>query len=263
MTEITIHKMIAFPNGMARYSPLRFRVFDTCRLRYRYQYVDKVRARLRPSDTAGSLVHRVLFDFFSKVPREEHTPERLLQMFEDGWNALSPRYLQMPGVDQHRAASVRQLENFAAHHDLHAEPLAIEAYLQVDVAPRVTLFGRMDRIDEEPDGTLHIIDYKTGEQPSEVEARQIRLYAIMVERELERMVSKASFWYLDDGTTSTETLDDSVKRLALEEMLAAVEEMQRITDFPPTIAEHCAHCPYYHACEARLEIDRRRKAEGW
>ena len=40
---------------MTRYSPLRFRVFDTCRLRYRYQYVDKARAYLRPADTAGSL----------------------------------------------------------------------------------------------------------------------------------------------------------------------------------------------------------------
>ena len=52
---------------MARYSPLRFRVFDACRLRYRYQYVDRIPARLRPQDTAGSLVHRVLCDFFSKL----------------------------------------------------------------------------------------------------------------------------------------------------------------------------------------------------
>ncbi len=248
---------------MARYSPLRFRVFDTCRLRYKYQYIDKVRARLRPSDTAGTLVHRVLCDFFLKVPPSRRTNELLLQMFSEGWDALSPRYLSMPGVDLHREASARQLENFGEHHDIHAEPFAIEAYIQLEVAPGVTLFGRMDRIDEEADGTLHIIDYKAGEQPSEVEARQIRLYAIMVERELERTVSKASFWYLDDGTTSTEILDESVKRLALAEMLAAVEEMQRISDFPPTIGAHCEHCPYLHVCAFRPEIERRRKAEGW
>jgi putative RecB family exonuclease len=248
---------------MSRYSPLRFRVFDSCRLRYRYQYVDKVRARLRPSDTAGTLVHRVLCDFFTKVPSEEHTTAVLFQMFEDGWNALSPRYLQMKGVEVHREASVRQLQNFAEHFDLRAEPFAVEAYLQVEMTPEVTLFGRIDRVDEEPDGTLHIIDYKTGEQADEVEARQIRLYAIMVERELERTVSKASFWDLDHGSSWTETLDESVKRLAVDEMLAAVEEMQRITDYPPTIAEHCAYCPYYHACEVRPEIDARRAAEGW
>ena len=51
---------------MARVSPLKVRVFETCRLRFHYQYVDRdesrVRPRLRPADTAGSLVHRVLCD---------------------------------------------------------------------------------------------------------------------------------------------------------------------------------------------------------
>jgi RecB family exonuclease len=184
-------------------------------------------------------------------------------MFEHGWNALSPRYLRMEGVEVHREASVRQLRNFVEHFDLSAEPFAVEAHLQVEITPEVTLFGRIDRVDEEPDGTLHIIDYKTGEHADEVEARQIRLYAIMVERELERTASKASFWNLDEGSSWTETLDESVKWLALEEMLAAVEEMQRVTEYPPTIAEHCAHCPYYRACEVRPEIDRRRDGEGW
>jgi hypothetical protein len=85
----------------------------------------------------------------------------------------------------------------------------------------------------------------------------------MVERELGRSVSRASFWYLDEGTTLTEELDDSVKRLALEDVLAAVEAMEQITEYPSTIAPHCAHCPYLYACEERPEILRRREAEGW
>ena len=248
---------------MLRFSPLRLRVFESCRLRYRYQYVDKIGARLRPSDTAGTLVHRVLGDFFSKVASADRAAGRLVEMFEIGWAALSPRYLRMDGAEGWRQASVAQLRNFARHHNLAAEPFAVEAYLQAEVAPGVILFGRMDRIDEEPDGTLHIIDYKAGEPRDEVDASQVRLYAIMVERGLARIVSKVSFWYLDDGTAWTETLDDSVKRLALQDMLAAVEEMQRISDFPPTIAPHCAHCPYLHACEVRADIERRRKVEGW
>jgi putative RecB family exonuclease len=186
-----------------------------------------------------------------------------MQIFEDGWAALSPRYLKMPGVERFYEASIQQLNHFSRLHDPKTEPFAVEAYLQVEVAPGITLFGRMDRIDEEPDGSLHIIDYKAGEQPDEIDARQIRLYAIMVERELGRAVSHASFWYLDGGTTLTEELDDSVKRLALEDALAAVEAMEQVTEFPATIAPHCAHCPYLYACEERPEILRRRDAEGW
>jgi putative RecB family exonuclease len=248
---------------MARYSPLRFRVLDTCRLRYRYQYVDKARAYLRPGDTAGSLVHRVLCDFFTKVPRPERTEERLLRIFEDGWEALAPSYKRVPGVEEYHAAGVDQLRNFARVFGLDAEPYAVEAYLQVDVAPGVTLFGRMDRIDEEPDGTLHIIDYKTGTAPDEIDAKQLMLYAIMVEQELTNRVSKASFWYLDDGQVWTTALEDEDKRRAFEEMLAAAQEMENISEFLPTIGPHCAHCPYLKGCEVRREIAARREAEGW
>lgn len=248
---------------MLRVSPLRVRVFQACRLRYRYQYVDRLPARLRPSDTAGSLVHRVLCDFFSKVPREERTEDRLLSMFEEGWQALSPRYRRIPGVEDLHRAGAQQLRRFARQHDLTAEPFLVEPYLQVEVAPGIVLFGRVDRIDREPDSTLHIVDYKTGAQPDEVDAGQLRLYAIMAEEKLDIPVSRLSFWYLDDGETWTAALSDEEKRTIRDELLSVAREMVAVTDFPPTIGPHCGHCPYLHACEYRGEVERRRAAEGW
>jgi RecB family exonuclease len=248
---------------MARYSPLRFRVFDTCRLRYRYQYVDRVPARLRPQDTAGSLVHRVLCDFFSKVKLDERSEKRLIRMFEEGWEALSPRYRRMKGVDQLREDSIKQLGLFAAQHDISAAPLLVEPYLQVEVAPGVTLFGRVDRIDEEADGCMHVIDYKTGSHPDEVDAGQLRLYAIMAEESLRRPVSRISFWNLDDGFVSTAALSDDEKRRTRSDLLAAVQRMNEISEFPPNIGPHCGHCPYLYACAERAEIQRKRESEGW
>jgi len=248
---------------MFRLSPLRIRVLNTCRLRYRYQYVERIPPRLRPQDTGGTLVHNVLCDFFAKVRRPERVQERLIDMFQKGWDALSPRYRRIPGVDRLRLRSIEQLQRFAQQHDLQAEPFMVEAYLQVQLAPDVLLFGRMDRIDQEPDGTLHVIDYKTGAHPEEVDAAQLRLYAIMVEEKLERSVSRASFWYLDDGLTWTTELTTEEKRRALDEALAAATEMQTLTEFPANIAPHCAHCPYLYACQYRDEIAQRRQAEGW
>jgi len=248
---------------MFRLSPLRVRVFQGCKLRYKYQYVDKLPARLRAQDTAGTLVHNVLADFFAKLPPEERSAERLLSMFEERWQALSPRYLRMPGVDELRKSSLEQLRRFTEEADLQAQPYLIEAYFQTWLAPDVILGGRMDRVDEQADGTLHVIDYKTGEAPEEVDAGQLRLYAIMVEEKLERPVSQASFWYLDDGSVWTIELTEEEKRQALEDALTAFREMMKESVYPPTIGKHCAYCPYLYACDYRQEIAQRRQAEGW
>lgn len=249
--------------SMTKVSPLKVRVFNTCRLRFRYQYVDKIRSRLRIADTAGSLVHRVLCDIFSKVAKEERTPEWLMGLFEEYWTALSPRYLRMEGVDQLRDDAAEQLQRFAQQHGLDAEPLMVEPYFQVEVTEEVTLFGRVDRIDENPDGTLTIIDYKTGSAPDEVEANQLYLYAIMIEAELRRRVSQISFWYLDDGAVWTTEFTDAERDETRAGLLAVVEEMANVSEFPPTIGPHCGHCPYLHACEVRDEIAAVRKRERW
>ena len=248
---------------MPRISALKVRIFGTCRLRFRYQYVDKLRARLRPADTAGSLVHRVLCDFFTKVPRGERNEETLVRLFEEGWTALSAGYHRIPGVEVHHEASLRQLANFARDFDLGAEPLMAEPYFQEEVALGVTLFGRLDRIDEEADGTLHVIDYKGGAQPEEIDPQQLRIYAFLAERALDRQVSKASFWYLDDGTEWTTGLVAGDGQATLDAVLAAVREMEAATEFPATIGRHCAGCPYLYACEVRDEIAGRRQREGW
>ena len=251
---------------MSRVSPLKIRVFQGCRLRFRYQYVEKderTRPRLRPADTAGSLAHRVLCDFFTKVPENERDRERLLSMFEDGWRALSPGYHRIPGVEKYRASSLQQLNNFADVFGLDARPFMVEPYFQVEVEEGLTLFGRLDRLDEEPDGTLHIIDYKTGSQPGDIDPGQLVFYAILVEAKLGRTVSKASFWYLDDGSTWTMEFSDEDKRRAREQLMVTVQEMESVGEFPPTIGPHCPDCPFYKVCEFREQIDAERAREDW
>lgn len=250
-------------SGVLRLSALRLRVFEGCRLRYKYQYIERRRPRLRLHDTAGTLVHNVLCDFFAKTPAAERTAEGLLALFDQRWAALSARYRRIPGVEELRRDARAQLERFAREEDLAAQPFLMEAYFQVPLAPDVLLLGRIDRVDEEQDGSLSVLDYKSGEPPEEIDSRQLYLYAVMVEKQLQRRVTRGSFWYLGDGRRVSIALDEAGKAQAEARAIAAARAMSSETEFAPTISRRCASCPYLTGCEYRGEVERRRRAEGW
>lgn len=244
-----------------RLSPLKARVFRLCRLRYRYQYVDRLPPRLRLQDTFGTCLHNTLSAFY-RLPPNERDKARLLEIFEAKWSALSPRYRLLPGAEDLHRRGHDLLSQFAAAHDLHAKPFLLEPYLEVHIAPDILLVGRPDRVDEEGD-YLHIIDYKTGEPPQEVDAVQLRFYAIMVQEGLARRVGRVSFWYLDGGRLWTALIRPEDLALAQEEALTLATEIRQEVIFPASVGPHCAHCPFLSMCQYRDEIAQRRQAEGW
>jgi putative RecB family exonuclease len=187
----------------------------------------------------------------------------MLALFNDGWRALSAGYHRIPGVGQYYDNSVRQLRNYMEYFAPIGDPYLVEPYIQADLQPGVTLFGRLDRVDEASDGTLHVIDYKGGSLPGDIDASQLVFYAVMAEIKFERTVARASFWYLDDGSAWTMDLTEADKERARMELLATIDEISGTAEFPATIAPHCAGCPYLHGCDARDGIAAARAREGW
>jgi len=248
---------------MLKLSPLRLRVFRRCKLRYRYQYVDRLPPRPGPQDVVGALVHATLRDFFAYVPVHDRDVERLVTLLSEKWEALVFRLGSPVEREAWRQRAEAQMRRFSHQHDLSLRPLALEAYYEVPVSDQVTLVGRIDRVDEEPDGGLHLIDYKTAARPPEVDVDQLYLYAIMLERKLLRPLRRASYFYLEEGDVwsiypTREELAES-----LSQALATAEGMAAEQDFLATVGRHCAGCPYLAVCAQRDKIAQLRQEEGW
>lgn len=60
----------------------------------------------------------------------------------------------------------------------------------------VVLMGNFDFVGEMQDGSLHVLDFKTGAK-DEKDPLQLYIYAILAEANLGKKVARASFWYLD------------------------------------------------------------------
>jgi len=242
-----------------RVSPERLRTFRRCRLRYRYQYVDRLPGRPSPGDILGAVIHAALHDFFRYVSPSERDEERLITILDEKWQVLARR----PSAEGLRERAEGQLRLFAREEDLSVQPLALESPFQVPLSEGVALVGRVDRVDQEPDGGLHIIDYKTGPRPEQPDVEQLHLYAIMVARTLSGPLRRASYYYLELGdvlsiSPDRQELDDVARRA-----LTTAEEMVAETEFPATVGRHCAGCPYLYLCAERDRIAQVRQEEGW
>jgi len=93
-----------------------------------------------------------------------------------------------------------------------AEEAGLEEKVQLSgkLRGKIVLNGKVDFIGEQPDGSLHILDFKTGSK-DEDDPTQLYIYAILAESNLGKPVSKISYWYLDRDSTPKEAVLDPLE----------------------------------------------------
>ncbi|NMC83490.1 MAG: PD-(D/E)XK nuclease family protein [Armatimonadetes bacterium] len=141
-------------------SPTKISAFLRCRRFYWFRYIQKYQTRPRAEFTFGAALHRSLDAFHGATERP--TVETLQAQFREGWTTAG---FKTPEEAQ-RALEAAQgiLEKYhqeAPPPEAAPEILLREKMLRVDCGEYV-LMGRVDRVDRHPDGTLEIIDYKSG-----------------------------------------------------------------------------------------------------
>jgi DNA helicase-2/ATP-dependent DNA helicase PcrA len=136
-------------------------------------------------------------------------------------------------------------------------PVALEGWFKVKVGEYV-INGRIDRVDQLPDGALEIIDYKTGNSKEKLDTddkQQLLLYHIAAETLPEYRhlgpVGKLTFYYVNDNIrTSFQATEKDVEKLK-EKLVTTIERIKE-GDFTPTPGPFvCKYCEFRNICEFR------------
>ncbi len=164
----------------------------------------------------GTAVHRILEVFVAQRPQAETTAQaraRLQSIAE----AVFASEIPFPATRAlWLARLMRAADHFLTQDGKHGgTALAVEERGALPVAGTpFTLTGTPDRIDRLPDGTLHLIDYKTGAAPKaadqETHRKQLLFAAVMAEnggfaKLGPNVVSKISYISLGSGDKAVET----------------------------------------------------------
>jgi putative RecB family exonuclease len=196
----------------------------------------------------GDHVHAALKDFFSVTPTDERNITKLENLLREKWQRNRKGFKDREDEKRWGQKAIKQLQWFVQNQDLSITPFKVEDYHKVALTENITLIGRIDRIDQEADDSLHIIDYKTGKLPAEIDQIQLHIYALILSKELLLPVSKASYLYLEPGkwhTIEPTTVDLEKARSYIIDL---VDKICAERAYPATPNEYCGNCDFFEIC---------------
>ena len=256
-----------------KFSFSQLAAFATCPLQYKFAFILKIPAA---SDKAslifGRVLHNTLYNFLlpilsetkkiqaslfadEKVPPKTEdliNTKRLAALYQEFWqpDGYKDKEERAAYLEKGRLALNRFFDDYQKNPP--AEILFLEKKFSFKIGADV-IKGTMDRVDRLADGSLEIIDYKTGKNKTKLEfkdKRQLILYKIFLEEFLGEKVSQLSYYYLESGEkfsfNATEKEIEKLKSGVIEE-IAAIKNR----NFSPTPSPMCAFCDFRTICEFR------------
>jgi putative RecB family exonuclease len=245
-------------------SPTKFSAFLACPLKYRWTYEDnRGRWYLRAKSyySFGSTLHKVLQRFHDEGDIGVGTTSEVLATYEESWiqAGFSSAEEMQEAFGEGRQILERHVANSVAQ-PREAKVLLVEKQLRLSFQDDFDLVGRIDRVDEHPDGTLEIIDYKSGRMEvseADIEADlAMGIYQVLLAEKYPDRPIKATIVALRSGESaswSLSTEDLEVLRQDLHElgkhMLATNWE-----EYHPTPKALCGHCDFLPLCRQYPEF---------
>ena len=244
-------------------SPSKITAFTNCPLAFRFSVVEHLPEPPSPAALKGTLVHRALELLFTEYPRGSRSRESAQKALDAAWHELQGGD-ELDGLGLDEAETIIFLSDARVLVDRYLEledPDAVRAIgLEMNLSTEidgVTVRGIIDRLDELDDGTLAVVDYKTGRAPRHEQSRSrlsgVQMYALMCEAELGRRPSVVRLLYLRDRIVISAAPTDQAMRGTRQRALgvwSAIERACKEDDFRPNPSSLCRFCAFQDYCPA-------------
>jgi putative RecB family exonuclease len=251
-------------------SPTRLSTYLQCPRKYDFQYLKKLPTKPSPHLDRGSNVHAALRDWL-RLPPADRTWERMVDLYRAAWRANMPYFRDRRDElrDELRDWGERgkaMLRRFVDETPPDLEPLAIEKWVGIDFGD-IEVRGKVDRVDALPDGSLRVVDYKTGRFPKDPTRERAKDLAAAVYARgastnfVGAPVADVEYLYLDTMERLTFTIDDAwqaQREMAVATLARGALDAEKSGNLPPTPSPLCGWCDFKARCpEGQAFLDAR------
>jgi len=247
---------------MSTYSNSKLSCFESCPLKYRYIYIDKLEKPVEQTAEMflGSRVHEALEKLYKDLKfQKENTLEELVEFFNSewakNWNPNITIVRKEYNQDNYRKMGEKYISDyFRRYHPFNqSNTIGLEQKitLSLDTEGRYRITGYIDRLDCR-DGVYEIHDYKTGVVTAHSyleEDRQLPIYALAVKHHYHDAKKIILVWHFlsadkEHVLTKTDEQLESLKK----EIIGTINEIESAADFLPRKTSLCDWCEFRTIC---------------
>ncbi len=264
----------------AAFSFSQIKSYATCPYQYKLAHILRIPSRGNASFSFGQTMHGALHEFYQKIQEINKSEQGSLFGILSAPAAPKNKKIKAPALEEllalykkhwledwykspsQREAYFKKGEEilrlfYQTQEDNWTAPVCLESWFKIKIGDYL-LRGRLDRIDQMPDGALEIIDYKTGKAKDKVTGEdkdQLLIYQIAVEQLPEYQAigrpAKLTYVYLNDNIRVS-FLGEEKEKAKLEEKLRATIGAIHSGNFLATPGKFvCEHCDFKDVCDYR------------
>jgi putative RecB family exonuclease len=247
--------------GLETLSPSRASDFKHCPQLFKFRAIDRLPEPATVYQARGTTAHLALQRLFD-LPAEQRTPERLYDLFRRAWAEIRGTEFEglFASVEEERAWGLESLDLLANYFSIEDptsfDPIDRELDMLEDL-DGIVIRGILDRMEEGPDGSLVITDYKTGKAPPEQYALPaffaLKIYALLIRRRTGRTPDEIKLMYLNGPTVYRIPVNDAQLDAMDRQLRALWNAIDRAIDedrFPPRVSRLCDWCSFQSICPA-------------
>jgi RecB family exonuclease len=238
------------------YSPSRLQVYQACARRYYYQYVIKVPRKREAAQSVGISLHGALEEVRAAGGVTATGMDGALALLLGRWESEG---FATPAEEAEAKARAEQMlrEYLSRFGDGPGQPVLIEKKLEAPFEG-VPFLGIVDRVDRLPDGTLELIDYKSGRDRGLTQPlrQQLAIYRHLIHDQLGEAPHSIAIHHLATSTRVAVELAAEEWEAALRTAAASARAIETDEDYRPEVGPACSRCDYTSRCLAYKRYQR-------
>ena len=266
-TTLSNFKFIIYFKKMAIYSHSRLSTFEQCPLKFKFQYIDKIKPDIQQSIEGflGNKIHDTLEWIYSQASNGRiFQLDDILKFYIENWHREINSDIKIVKEEYNMEYYFNQGIKFLIDYFLKYSPFkdnTIECekriLIDLDSEGKYKLQGYIDRLVHHKETNIfEIHDYKTGgflkSQEELDKDRQLALYSIGIREMFENVVDVDLIWHFlafNKKMTSRRTIEQ-LEELK-QEIIQLINQIESATEFPACPSALCKWCGFRSYCSSK------------